>query len=390
MKIFLLFLSLLIIRFYFSFIGYVNFKSKPILSVEARVVNQYRKKNYFVLKLKNSFLEFYTTSRDDLKYLLNRKVNIKIVTKKVSLWGYLTKFYAPSFDLKLLPESKPEIFIQKQHKDEKFSNLFKALFFGESIDYEIRKKLSALGISHLFALSGLHLGFISFVLYWVFYPFYNIFHKRRPYRNRYIDLGVIVLGFEFLYLFFSGFAPSLIRAFVMESVGFVSLLYLNRLVELKVLFYTLLISFLVFFTKILSIGFLLSFLGVYYIFVFFRHVRVGLLSSFFLSFYMFFVMFVISHYFFPQMNVYQLLSPLANILFGIFYPLEFLAHLFNYGGVFDNVLREYLNLGNGWYEFKTPLWFMVMFLGVSVFAFFNKKAFYGINLLGIGLIIYAL
>jgi competence protein ComEC len=91
----------------FAFVDYLNFLETR--EFRAKVVNQYKKKNYFVLKLKGDF-EFYTTSRDYLKNLLNETITFRFV-KRPSFLEYLGIFYAPTFDLRLVPISKIEYFI---------------------------------------------------------------------------------------------------------------------------------------------------------------------------------------------------------------------------------------------------------------------------------------
>jgi len=386
-KIFLIFASLLILRVYFSYLNYLDFTSKKYQNIEALVINQYKKKNYYVLKLRANNVTFYTTSKEDLKNILNEKINLTIVTKTITFYKYLFGFYAPSFNLKLIPVEFLDFYIEKQHENKDLANLFKALFFGKSIPFFIREKLSSLGISHLFALSGLHLAFISMFLYFLFYPVYSVIHKRFPYRNRYIDLGIIILIFEFLYLCFSGFAPSLLRAFILEIILFLYLIYLQNPLKEEILLMLLFFSF-IFFEKVLSIGYFLSFLGVFYIYLFFRYFKPTIINTIILSFYMFLMMNIFSHYFFGEFSIYKLFSPFINILFSIFYPIEVLLHFFGFGGVFDEVILKYLNIGNEYIVIRFPLVFILLFLILSIIALYKKWAFYGINIIAILSLIY--
>ncbi len=384
LKLFVLFFSLVfILRIQISFLSFLHFINKPVKEINVKVINQYKKKNYYVLKLKNNEVTFYTVSRDNLKNLLNENLSLKIFTGNITFWEYLNKFFALSYDLKLKKASSFEKWIEKQHKDKKFSNIYKALFLGESIDYKTRRELSTLGISHLFALSGFHLGVISFFLYLIFTPFYKIFHNRFPYRNRFFDLGILVLIIEFLYLYVTSFPPSLIRAFVMEVVLFLFALRLQNIFLLKILFYTVLISFLIFFTKIFSLGFFLSVSGVFYIMLFFRYFKPNFKNSVLMNFFVFMMMFVYAHLFFGNFNFYQFLSPVATLFFIIFYPLSLLLHIIGLGGVMDNFLGFYFGLGDKYCVFKLPFWFGILFLMLSLAGYYKKRAFYGINLLAV-------
>jgi competence protein ComEC len=376
-----------LLRLQISFLNYLDFIYSPVREVKAKVINQYKKKNYYVLKLKNREVTFYTTNRDDLKNLLNENVSLKIFPQKISFFGYLKTFYVPSFDLRLLPLKSVEYFIEKQHDSKEMQNLFKALFLAEAVDYGTRQKLSALGISHLFALSGFHLGFISLILFLVFGGVYKFFQRFFPYRNRWIDIGVLVLGVEFFYLYVSFFPASLIRAYIMEVVLFLFAFYLKNPFSLKVLLITVLIGFYIFFMKVFGIGFLLSVVGVYYIYLFFRYFKPTFLNGIFLSFYLFLMMFVWGHCFFSQMNIYQLFSPVVNVAFSIFYPLEVFLHMLGIGGILDGWIEWYLSFGEKFYYVNITFWFLVLFAFLSVLAFFKKWAFYGINLLALIIIL---
>ncbi|GAX87526.1 competence protein ComEC [Lebetimonas natsushimae] len=388
LSIFLIFSFLLILRGFFSFIFYKNFISHKIFKIEGYVSNQYKKKNYYVLKIKSRNFSFYTINRSNLKNLLNENISIKIFTKNISFKDYLFGFFAPSFDLKLKDVSFLEKYIEFQHKDKKITNLYKALYFGRSIDYDTRQKLSTLGISHLFALSGLHLGVLSGILFLILSPFYKFFQQRFfPFRNRFFDLGIVVFFVEFLYLYFTNFPPSLVRAFIMEIVIFISLVYLEK-EPLKILFFTFLASLLIFFEKVFSIGYFLSFIGVYYIFLFIKYFKINFVNTLILSFYMYMMMFVIGHFFFYNFNYYQLLSPIVNILFSVFYPVSIFVHFIGIGDLFDNLIKWYLNLGEKYYYVKIHDFTLTVFLFLSLIAYYRKWAFYGINALALSILLY--
>ena len=68
--------------------------------------------------------------------------------------------------------------INSNHQDKMISELFQALFLALPISKELRDICTNYGISHLIALSGFHLGVLSFVIYWIFYFPYTYLHKR--------------------------------------------------------------------------------------------------------------------------------------------------------------------------------------------------------------------
>jgi len=349
-------MNLLLILLLFN-VGYQYFKYKQFTSksqfIQAKIINQYKKKNYWVLKIKNNDVTFYTTTKDDLKDILNQKIEVGVITKKISFWEYLTKFYAPTFNLGILETPKYKEFINKQHKDKKIANIFNALFFGDSLYYDTRQKLSTLGISHLFALSGLHLAIISGVLYLILSPIYNLFIP--PYRNRNVDLGIIILSILFLYLWFVDFPPSLVRSFIMEGLVFIFAYFLRDIFSFKLLFLAVIVSIVIFPSFVVSIGFFLSVMGVFLIFLFFKYFKLNYINGLLiLPIYLYISMLPISHYFFGNFNFYQLLSPFVSIIFSVFYPFEIFLHLIGSGGMLDEIIKSYLNLGNNFITFYTP------------------------------------
>jgi len=354
---------------FFIFIGVRYFEYKNFTSqtqfITAKIVNQYKKKNYWVLKLKNNQLTFYTTTKDDLKDILNDRVEVGVISKKVSFWEYLTTFYAPTFHLGVLEKENYKKFIENQHNDKYIANIFNALFFGDSLYYKTRQQLSSLGISHLLALSGLHLVIISGFLYLIFTPIYNFFAP--PYRNRNIDLGILILIILFGYLYFVGFPASLVRSFIMEIVAFIFAFYLKDIFSFKLLFLTAILGIIIFPSFLVSIGFFLSLSGVFLIFLFFKYFKPTLINGvLILPIYLYFVMIPISHYFFGNFNLYQLFSPFVSIVFTIFYPVEIFLHLIGEGGIFDEVIKGYLNLGDKFVSFYTPTFLFYTYLGFLV------------------------
>jgi competence protein ComEC len=394
-KIFiLLFLFAMLVRLQVSFLNYLDFKYNKYLTLNAKVVNQYLKEgkrgNYYVLKLKNDSVSFYTTSKENLKNLLNENVKLTLITSNVSFKDYLFTFYAPSFNLKLLFLNPVEKYIEQQHDNKKIQNIYKALFLGESLDFKTRERLSTLGISHLVALSGLHLGFISLFLYLLLTPVYKMIQKKFPYRNRYVDLAAVIFLIEFIYLFITSFPPSLIRAYILEITVFLYAYYLKEPFSLKVLFVVFLISLILFGQKVFSLGYFLSIAGVFYIYLFFRYFKADYRNTLFLSLYMFCVMFVISHTFFGNFNLYQLFSPIINVLFAFFYPVSVFLHVIGLGGVFDGIVVKLLSFGSWYVNVKFNFLVLFLFLLLSIVAFYKKWAFYGINITAVLSIVYAI
>lgn len=139
--------------------------------------------------------------------------------------------------------------------DKKFRKrayLWKALFYGDKSELpkEIKSKFSILGISHILAISGFHVGIIAL--------FFHLLLSRVSMKTRNVLICIFLVG----YTFFTGSRASIVRA-----VGFYLLYYFSFLVKRK---YDLLTAVAFFSTillihnpwKIYDMGFQLSFLSV--------------------------------------------------------------------------------------------------------------------------------
>lgn len=364
---------------------YKNLTSKPVNTIYATVINQYQKtkhdKNYTVLKLRSDDgYIFYTTSKEDLKNLMYDRLRLKIVTKKIEFLDLFKGFYAPTFYLEVMQKDKLKEkilnFITSQHKDNLTKELFSALFLAKPISKELRKKVSNLGISHLIAISGFHLGVLFFILYTLLkYP-YRFFQDRFfPYRNRRFDLTVFIIAILFFYLYLLGFIPSLVRSYVMLIVGFVLYDRFVKIVSFEVLAVAILLILAFIPSFFFSIGFWFSVSGVFFIYLFlnyFSHLKEWQ-TLLFLNLWVYIMMLPIIHYIFPKFTFLQLLSPLLSIAFILFYPLELFLHLVGMGGVLDEWILKLFDLKSNSYFISTPLWFLLGFLLLSLFFALKKE-----------------
>ncbi len=385
----LLFFSILLSIFLFNvfseYRNYERFASYKYRKIKAFVLNQYKKRKgkreYFVLKLKTSDgALFYTTSYKNLENLKDREILLTVITEKVSFWDYLKGFYAPSFGIKVYPKKEGvKNFLREKissfHLSDETKELFGALFLGENLSKEVREKIQFLGLSHLVAISGFHLGVLFGVLFFIGSVFYSPFHDRFfPYRNKKFDITVFATIVLFFYLYMLDFVPSLLRAFTMSVIGF---LFYARAVEV-VSFLNLFIAvsvILAFFPKLVfSIGFWFSVAGVFYIFLFLKYF--GDLNKaaifFLLNFWVFFMMMPLVHYFFPVFSFYQLLSPFVSMLFTVFYPLELFLHIFGFGDFLDGLILKFINIKGEVYNFRTDFYFLSIFILFSFGAVFRR------------------
>jgi competence protein ComEC len=113
------------------------------------------------------------------------------------------------------------------HGSEASSALVRALVLGEGrlLPEAVRGTLAAAGVSHLFAISGLHLGILGVFGYRVLLAFYRrstwLLHWQPPQRV----LPLVLLPLLFVYLLLTGDAVSTRRAFVLAGVGALLLLW---------------------------------------------------------------------------------------------------------------------------------------------------------------------
>jgi competence protein ComEC len=130
---------------------------------------------------------------------------------------------------------------------------------------------------------------------------------------------------------------------------------------------------------ILSLGFILSVAGVFYIFLLLQYTKtlnVKVVSLVVIPFGIFILMLPIVHTFFAQISGYQLLSPLLSLVFIPFYPLVIVLHLFGFGGLLDGVLEALFSLPQGGKEVLLPLWFTLVYSGLSLGAIWVRKLFW--------------
>lgn len=94
----------------------------------------------------------------------------------------------------------------------------------ELISPDLRELFSKAGISHLFAISGLHLSIIGFLFFTGIFYFLSIFQKFLITGRSKKLAGAITVVPLILYCIFSGFSPSTQRAFIMTLVVLFSLI----------------------------------------------------------------------------------------------------------------------------------------------------------------------
>ncbi|WP_120946106.1 MULTISPECIES: ComEC/Rec2 family competence protein [Helicobacter] len=387
------------VSLYVKYTQYQHFKSKKPVSVHAQVRLQYSKldpqgRSYFVLQLKDTWGNvFYTTSKENLKDLSHAFVRAYgEISSSCSFFQFLKSCYFNTFYLALEStkdtRSRLRAYLNAQHTDAHMGNFYNTLFLADPLDKSTRELAMRLGISHIIAISGFHLGILGAFFYGVLFLCYRPLQQRYfPYRNAHYDLGVCVFVLLFGYLILLGFQPSFLRAFVMALLGF--LLYFCALEVLNFALLGLGAGLcLAFFPNLLvNIGFLLSVCGVFYIYLFLKYapkLPVPLYALLFNSA-LFMCMLPIVHAFFTPFSLYQLSGILLSFVFVIFFPLSLILHAFGWGGLFDSYLVRALEWQIPSINYHTPSWFLLPYLGLSLLAMRFKYAYEGLYLVSGGL-----
>ena len=379
-KLLLVLITILLINISIEYSKYQELIDDEVYETKVKVLNIYPKKDYNILRLSASNFDFFTNIDKSESVEKLDILNILILSKNISFLDYLKGFYAKSIIF------KDEIIkkIDSNHEDNITKELFQALFLAIPISKELRDICTNYGISHLIALSGFHLGVLSFVIYWIFYFPYTYLHKKYfLYRNKKYDLLLVSISFLFFYLILTNVVPSLLRAFVMFVFAIFLLRYNIKLFSYTTLFIVFLIVISLFPKYFFSLGFWFSIIAVFYIFLFLQYFSKlnKYLQIVLFNLWMFLIFNPIVHFYFPQTSYEQFLSPLITILFTFFYPFEIFAHIFDFAIYFDGFIKKFLYWDMYVYNVETPFYFFIVYLMFSLASIFYKKAFWVLNIL---------
>ncbi len=395
---------LLAINLYLEYLNYQKLDFSKPTSLNAQILLQYPKtkdqKTYFVLKLQSKGMIFYSTIKEPLKNLQYRHAQFFGKIKSCSFLESLKScfFQTYSFSLTRKQDFKSHVryFIDSAHSSALVGNLYRALFIGDSLNKDLRDRANALGINHLLAISGFHLGILSVSVYFLFSLFYTPLQKRYfPYRNAFYDIGVLVWVFLLGYLLLLNFLPSFFRAFLMGLLGFLACFFGVRLLSFKLLILACCIAIALLPKLLFSVGFLLSVCGVWYIFLFLKHTQAFFKSSSFLmrsfqaislSVLVFLNMLIIAHAFFPMFSPYQLFSIPLGLIFIVFFPLSLLLHAVGLGSLLDHILDMPLTIPT--ISIPSPLWLLGAHLFLTILSARFFKVYLSMNVLSAGFFLY--
>ena len=199
-----LLIAVLFARLFVHYQSYQEFIQKPFYYTYAKVLTSYEKtkkgKSYTVLKLRSDEgLSFYTTSHRKEDFYSKRLRLQLFPNKTISFQDYLGTFYVKS---KIKGQSSlPRTFkdtllenVASQHTDTSIQSFYNAIFFATPLAKELREKVSFLGVSHLVALSGFHLGILWGLVYGLLLLIYGpLQQKFFPYRHALFDVGLVAM-----------------------------------------------------------------------------------------------------------------------------------------------------------------------------------------------------
>ena len=291
------------------------------------------------------------------KYLLSKKIYYIFTVKKISIKDNINIYYKIKNSL-------------IDRIDKLNSPYFYAFILGDTsfIDSSIKSTYQSNGISHLLAISGMHITLL-------FSTIYKLLEKIK--RTKFNILFVFVL--LFFYLFLVNFTPSSIRAGLM----FIILILFKKMKSYKVLIFifVLLISINPYY--VYNIGFLLSFIVSFYILLFndlikgnyFQKLLMTSLIAFIAS-----MPVIIYNY-----NSINLLSVFLNLIFVPFvsylvFPLSFVSLLFGYSKVyiFFTKIMENMSLFFDKLSINIILGdigiFIIIYVFIGIFVLYKMKS----------------
>jgi competence protein ComEC len=393
------------ILFYSLLIQYQNYQKLTRFDsqiLQATVIKQYEKitdsKAVQVLKLKSEDgLIFYTTLKNFPFSVKGQKLELEVWSGRISFYEYLTSFYAYSKVLHIYKTStlkeRFNSYIAKKHENQEIANIYQALFTAAPLSKELQASFSTLGVSHLLAISGFHLGVLSALLFFLIKPVYSFTQDRYfPYRNSKLDIFLIMAAVLLAYLLFLDSPASLLRSFAMLIIGFVIYDRGIKIVSMQTLFLSVLLLLSFFPKLVFALGFWLSVSGVFYIFLFLIHFKdlSKLWQFILLPFFVYILMLPFSLAIFGSFSIYHPLSIVWTTLFTLFYPLGIFLHVIGFGNLFDSLLESFIALGQNIRHVELNFGILGVHVILSLVSVFEKKFTYLTLIFGISVLTYAM
>lgn len=338
---------------------------------------------YFKNKKEKELLEQNLSIHDKIKIIgtLERVRN----TKENVLFNYeeyLNRsniFYQFKIDKIFLIRKNQNLYYEIKSKIEnRCRNPYvKTFLLGDTsdIDEEILKNYRNLGISHLFAISGMHIGLLSSL-------FLKVLKKLKIREEKRYFITSILL---FCYLFLTGLSPSILRAVLFFFFFSINKIYYFYIKKVNIFLLVLCISLLINPYYVYHIGFWYSFtisLSLLILSDELSTIKNYMKSLFFVSLISFVVSIPISIYFFNQINVLGIIYNLFYVPFVSFlmFPVAILTFVFPF---FHKVLEIVVLLLESSSVFLSNIKFSILVLRSCsiliylLYLFFILLFFYG-------------
>jgi len=255
-------------------------------------------------------------------YLLSKKIHYTIYPTQISVLEKTNNFF---YVIKNKIHEKIE-----NYKSEDYLKAF-VLGSNDLIDKETIESYRDNGISHLFAISGMHITLLSSILF----MFLNKMIKKR-------NSTIIISAFLLFYVFITNFSPSVIRAVLMFI-----LLNITKEKSLKIIICLFFLMILINPFYFYNLGFCFSYAVTFFL-IYFKKIYIKqknfLVKTFIISFIAFLASMPILIKNFNEIN---LLSPFLNLIFvpmvsTIIYPFSLLTFLFKiFDRPFDTVMMMF-------------------------------------------------
>lgn len=197
---------------------------------------------------------------DPAEFLIKKHIYLRSIITADDIFSISPPSGFYGFMLKLRNGIKREIYRIPISSDSK--ELLAAMLTGESqgIDSNMRESFRKSGLSHILAISGLHVGIIALMVSLSMWPLYFL-------RLRYVR-WVVTIVIIWLFAFITGLAPSVTRAAIMTSTYFMARLLQRNTSPLNSLCLAALIILLFNPASLFDVGFQLSFAAVISILIF--------------------------------------------------------------------------------------------------------------------------
>ncbi|MGO3752351.1 MAG: DNA internalization-related competence protein ComEC/Rec2 [Peptoniphilaceae bacterium] len=271
-------------------------------------------------------------------YLKSQYINSIITVKKVKIIGN-SKLYRMRYFFKSYVNDS------FKYLSEKNKNLMMGILLGDNkyISDNTLEVFRSLGLSHILAMSGLHIGILAMLLEYFLALLFTSKKKRR-----FISILLI-----FIYIYLAGFPLGALRAYIMYFYLYLCLLLKNKYSSLNALFISATTTLIMVPYSFYSLSFIFSYLSVLGIIFFYKYFISKLVNNFIgkslaITLSVGIILYPVSMYFFKS---YSILGLISNI---IILPLYSLATIIAYFILFFKFLSFLispsldliLNLGN--------------------------------------------